>query len=256
MWLLGALAVVFVAARLWFERLHRIYPLFFGYLLFLTTRTVALVLFGKSRSAYAWLYFTTQPLIWVFFVLVSHELYTAVFRNYRGIGRYGRYGFYGLLVFALCFSAASLILSWSGPVETYPILRNAMQLERGVDVAVVILLLAILSFLVWWPIPLNRNVIVHTFIFFVYFLTHATVLLVRTLGGPAITRAASTASLALSLGCFCAWLVLMNSQGETRIYRERVAHDPANEDQLLANLEAINSSLLKAGRKADVSQPR
>lgn len=251
MWLISSLAVALAAVRLYLLGLHGKYRFFFGFLVLQTARTLALAPFDVRRSTYAWIFFYTQPLLWLAYVLVVHELYSLVLASYRGISTFGRRAMYGLLGVSVLVSCASLVLSWRGPVEAFPILRTLMQLERGVDFSLVVFLLLILAFLVWYPVPLNRNVVIHSFIYFVYFLTHTTVLLIRSMGGWGINRAASTVAMGIAAGCAVAWLSLMSKGGEERVYRERISRAPGNEKHLLASLEALNSTLLRAGRKAE-----
>lgn len=248
MWLLGSGALGLVAGRLYWLGLHRKYPFFFAFLLFRTARTLTLLLLSRNRQRYALVFLITQPVVWASYVLVVHELYSLVLQGYQGIRSLGRRALYGGLAIGVFVSATSLILSWEGPIEAFPILIKAMQLERGVAFSLVVFLIIIAGFLVVYPVPLNRNVTVHTFVYFVYFLTLTGVLLVRQMGGAGANAFFRSAELGVSVVCASIWLFFISRRGEETVLRRReMVPAPASEKRLLDTLEAFNTALLRAG---------
>ncbi len=247
LWLLGSAGLGLLALRLYLTGLHRKYPCFFAFLVLRTARTLVLLI-PMSRQTYGLVFLITQPLIWMGYVVVVHELYSLALRGYQGIRSLGRWVLYGGLAIGISLSATSLILSWSGPVELYPLLIKAMQLERGVDTSLVILLIVIGTFLALFPIPLSRNLIVYTSVYFAYFLASTVILFARQVGGPGANPFFRTLDLGISAVCALLWVLLINSRGEDTLLRNRaVAPAPASERRLLDTLDAFNTALLRAG---------
>jgi hypothetical protein len=246
LWAIGSGALAVFALRLYWLGLYRSYPLLFAFLLFQTVRTAALL--PLSRATYALVFIITKPLIWASYVIVLHELFSLVLKGYKGIRTLGRWVLYGGLAVALLLSTIILILSWRGPAEPYPMLKIVMQLERGVVLGLGLLVVIFTAFLALFPVPLNRNIIVHASVYFVYFTTLAGILLTRVMAGPAGNAWFRTVELGVSAGCALAWLFCISRRGEETTWRKpREAPEPARERALLQTLAALNAALLRAG---------
>jgi hypothetical protein len=120
--------------------------------------------------------------------------------------------------------------------------------ERPVLSSLIVFVLLICGFLVYYPVPLGRNVIVYLAGYSVYFTMMATMALLQNLG-YFWNRQASSVDMGITLACQLFWLLALSRQGEKK--RVVVGHQwkPGDEQRLLAQLEAINSSLLRSGRK-------
>src|SRR5258708_3729393 len=100
------------------------------------------------------------------------------------------------------------------------------------------------AFLVYYPIPINRNLVVYSIGYAVYFMAKASVLLVlnishtwgRQFGTVAVT--ASTLSMLF-------WLTGLSRQGEEK--RLVIGHlwNREGQDRVLERLKALNASLLR-----------
>jgi hypothetical protein len=249
-------------ARLRLAGLHRIYRFFSAYLLFGVLRAALLmgaprlysVIGGPSAARhgpnlYGWIWVATQPLVWVFYVLVVLELYTLVLQNYKGIASLGRWVMLAGLTVGLLVSALSLSADLSNPTEAFPILRVFFVIDRGLSSSLVIFLLIITGFLAWYPVPLSRNLVVHCAVYAVYFLSLSMVVLVRNLVGANVMGIVNVAQLSIELACLMVWLFLLNRAGESKTVRVRPQPTPEDEQALVEQLEAINSTLLRAARK-------
>jgi hypothetical protein len=82
----------------------------------------------------------------------------------------------------------------------------------------------------------------------IYFLTRETVELVINLGHHWI-RVVSSLEMTVSVLCLTFWIMTLRREGETR--RAVVGHqwNPADEQRLRAQLDAINASLLRSNGK-------
>jgi hypothetical protein len=121
--------------------------------------------------------------------------------------------------------------------------------ERTVMSSLVVFLLLASAFLVYYPVPLGRNVVVYLIGYALYFSTKATLAFINNLGYTE-NRALSTLDMGVALVCLICWLFALSRRGEEK--RLVVGHqwNPADEQKLRAQLDAINASLLRAGGKS------
>src|SRR5690349_13643479 len=89
--------------RLWRTGLYKRYRALFGYLLFrFFFYLLAIFWFNDVRSAsYQKFFILTQPLGWLFSVLVLRELYGLVLEKYRGLSTLGRWFVYAGLTISI-----------------------------------------------------------------------------------------------------------------------------------------------------------
>jgi hypothetical protein len=155
---------------------------------------------------------------------------------------------YGAVVVSAAISVLTL-LPKLGPSLPEPSKRLMYEIaaERGVFLALVIFILLIVWFLTRYPVPLSRNVVVHTVIYSVFFLCEALGLLWRTLLGFNVTSTYSVVATAISSACAVAWCILLTAKGEE--VRVQVPIRPLSEERILQQLDDLNSTLLKISRK-------
>jgi hypothetical protein len=97
-------------------------------------------------------------------------------------------------------------------------------------------------------VPLSRNVVVHTVIFAVFFLTDALVLLWRTLLGYHVNNIFNVVSTAISSACAIAWWLMLSAKGE-EVRAQTPQLRPDSEERILQQLDVLNATLLKVSRK-------
>jgi hypothetical protein len=261
-WWLAVAGHLVLAVLFWRNGLHRTYRFFFGYLVFRVTRSALLAggpvivrLFDRrpnvpfATNAYAWLWILTEPVMWFFYILVVLELYSLVLQGYPGIASLSRWALMAGLTVAVGISALTLASDLSNPSEQFPILRYLFMIDRGVASSLVIFLLFITGFLVWYPVPLSRNVVVHCIAYAIYFLSVTLMDLSRNLKGSAITQVANIAGLIVTVTCLLVWIVFLNARGENKKVVVRRSCEAEEEEALVQQLAAINATLLRAARK-------
>jgi hypothetical protein len=225
-----------------------VYRCFFAYLLVRLCRFFLLASLDRHSNAYGGTYIITEPIIWCLYVLIVLELFGLVLRDYPGIQTLSR----RLLAAALAVSAlvalATLIPDLGTP-ERFPILRATYIGQRVVMSSLVVFFAILTAFLVWYPVPLSRNVVVYCAGYSVYFISATMGLFVRTIQGEAVTRIVSTALHGVAAACAIAWVLLLNAQGETKRSLVRRHMAALDEDRLVGQLEAINRGLLRSARK-------
>jgi hypothetical protein len=249
LWGLSIIANACTAWRLRQLGLHTVYRFFFVYLIFAATRSVTLFLlpFSLGSSTYAIVYLVTAPVLWIFYVLVVLELYSLVLRNYAGIQSLGKWTLYGALFFSIAISVLTLIPSWGN--ERSRLLFWCTTVERGVVFSLVIFLLLILLFLSSYPVALNRNVLVHSIVYTVYFLGISTIELIHNMVGHEVVHQLNNVVLVMTMGCYLAWIFLLTRAGESGVAMLRHNWAPADEQRLVDQLNSINATLLRVARK-------
>jgi len=233
-----------LSVRLFASGLYRRYRVFFFYLVFATLRAVVSTTLDQSGKAYLHFWVLTEPLEWLFYVLVVLEIFALVLQDYRGLATVGRWALITAVLIALLASGVSLMAPSQSTIQGF--LRYYYVAERAVYFSLVVFLVSILGVLMQYPITLGRNIIVHSMVFSVYFLGHTVFYLLLSMRGmgsiPMVTYALS----AITLAAVGAWLVLLNPAGELRQVRLRPAWMPGKEEELVNQLNHLNAALLRA----------
>jgi hypothetical protein len=247
---IGEVFLVFVLIlKLVFSRLHRIYFWFFIMLCFQALQSLGTMPLNRASNLYAWAYFLTEPALWVLYMLAVLELYSLALRKHQGLASMSRWFILGALLVSVAVSALTLPAELSRPAEKFPILVYFSVFERGVTFSLVLLLLLITSFLLWTPISIRRNIVVHASLYSVFFLASAAVLFIRNIIGYELLEAVSIARLSLNAVCLLLWILLLNKRGEEIVMVVRSRWRPADEIRLARQMDAVNAFLLKPSSK-------
>jgi hypothetical protein len=192
----------------------------------------------------------TQPVLWILYILVLLELYALVLESYKGLATVGRWALMAGLGLAVGISALSLGADLSSESE-YPLLRYWTVIDRGVQSSLELFLLFITMFLAWYPLKLSRNVVVHSVVYAAYFLSGACGVLIHNFWSESklVEEAVNLGLSSATLLCLIAWIILLKPSGEHVTVAKRPLWSAADEEHLIAQLSAINASLLRAARK-------
>lgn len=243
--LLSALAVV----RLVANGLTRKYSYLTAFLAFSVLRGAFAVWAPLTPRMYLLTYKVTEPVVWIFYFLVTLEIYTLVFNNYPALRTTGRWVLMTLTTLSAIIALASLYVDVSGSVPAGFNLRFVHIAERGVTSALALLILSMTGFLLWYPMRLPRNIIVHSLLFSVYFLTKSFLLLGRNVLGLQSAQIVSSYIQLLGAFCLLGWLILLSRRGEEVIVRLRRSWDPEEEERLRGQLTQINAALARFARQ-------
>jgi hypothetical protein len=239
--------------------LYRRYRIFFAYFVFrVPYMTASLILThltglrggdGIKSDLYFYFFFCAQPFLLLAYILMVLELYRLVLERYKGLYTLGRWAMYGAILISGTISILTLLpkIAPSTP-EPSKWLFYEVGAERGVDLALVISILLIVWFLSKYPVPLSRNVVTHTVIFAVFFLSDALVLLWRTLLGYHLATTFNVISTGISSACSVAWWLMLSANGE-EVRTQTPQLRPDSEERILEQLDLLNATLLKVSRK-------
>lgn len=246
--ILIVVASALLSARLYFSGLHRRYRAFFLFLVFFTAIDIPFAILSPSSNAYQKLWILTEPISWFFYAWVVLELYSLVLEDYKGLYTAGRWLLFAAILVALLVSAVTLAIPNHFTSQTH-LMTYYYTAERAVYTSMFVFLLTILALLLRYPIVLNRNSVVHSVVFSVYFFSNTVIFLLLSTFGFRELSVASYAIQAANLGALAVWLALLNPAGERRPQKLRPAWMPGHEDKLVAQLNNINAALLRATRQ-------
>ena len=245
--IVALLGAVFLVVRLWITGLWRHYPVFFCYFVFRIPNTTWPLIIKNATPLYQHLWMVTEPMSWVFHVLVVVELCRLVLTRHRGIYSLLRWAMYGSVAIAIAISILSLL----------PKIKPRMSLDtklmgfwfatqRGIDFALAISLLLILFFLSRYPVRLSRNVLLHAAIYTLFFLGGALTMFLRVFAvSSAATKTTNLAIEGFSCACIFVWVIFLTPKGE-EVQTSFLNFGSRHEGQALRQLESLNATLLKA----------
>jgi hypothetical protein len=241
---LQVLLLLLLVVRLSRDRLHRVYPFFFWFLIAEAIQSLCPFLITYGTWLYRDVFLVSQTIIISFFTLVVLELLSIVLRDLKGIASIARAYTSMAIGVAVLFSALLLGLERS-PTN----LTSAFFIfERSIVSSLVFFVLLITIFLVYYPIPLTRNIVVYFCGYAFYFLCRAAGLFAQTTGAAnlAILNGILLTGWAISV---LFWLIFLNGEGEHRCLVLGHRWRPQDEGRLLQQLQAINATLLRSARK-------
>ena len=248
-WMANLFLTLVLILRLLVRRLHRIYFWFFALLGFQVLQTLGMMPFHADTDQYAWGYLLTQPALWLLYMLAVLELYSLVLRKHQGLASLSRWFMLGALFVSVAVSALTMLVDLSRPGERYPILAYFSVFERCAALSLVLFLLLITCFLLWTPISIRRNVVVHASLYSAYFLATTATFFLRNLVGDKLVEQASIALLSLNTVCLLLWILFLTERGEEIVMMVRSKWQSVDEIRLTRQLDAVNSFLLKSSNK-------
>lgn len=250
LWIVSSVATVALLVKFWREGLVRRYPAFSAYLLIEVLSAVVLFPFNRSTRMYAYLYFSSEFVFWILYVLVTLELYGLVLKNHPGIASLGRRFAQIALSLAIAVALLSLKLTVNpGISNARKFVRYFTVLSGTVMSSVVVFLLLIIAFLVWFPVRLNRNTIFYCLGYAGFFVTKAATTLGLVVLGPNVNHLLGAVKMTVWTVCIFLWLLFLNRRGETLTMAVRLPSDPQRERRLIDQLDAMNAALLRLARR-------
>lgn len=248
LWLVNILLTVGLALRLWQLGLYRSYPFFAIFLIFAVLRSAMLFALAPGSKAYGvgWAY--SEWALWLLYTLVTMEVYSLVLIKFPGIQTVGRWVLVGALVMGLCFALITLQPELRTRMNARMDMYLLLMMERGVLTGLSVVVLIMSGFLLWFPVSLPRNVVVHSLLFAIYFLSKGFALLLRSLAGHAYLKITSVALLCLGAACLISWITLLRRQDDDLDVKVGHRWNREREEDLIGQLQGINDSLGKLVR--------
>ncbi|HYL36927.1 MAG TPA: hypothetical protein VEV17_13515 [Bryobacteraceae bacterium] len=243
--LVQTLSLLGLAIRMWQSGLYRVYSYFFAYLLLalLQAGVLASVPFGSRQYVYAWM--GTEGLITCTYVLVVLETYSLILRDLSGIATAAR-RYIRIMVLAAVLISLLMIVLDRNPATIYGFFLTCYRIVLS---ALLIIVLASLVFLVYYPIPLTRNVVFYSIGYSVYLLARAPALLIANYSHFEWFRQLDAVFTGVPTACLLFWFFTLNRNGEAKTVVVGHHWKPEDEKRILSHLQAINDSLFRSARK-------
>ena len=255
----GYVALFIHLRREGIQRIYRFFAVYVGFsvvsaLVLLIAVPIARLISGNPSEkfgleVYAVTWMSTEPVLWILYILIVLEMYGLVLQKYPGIASLGRWAVFVGLGIALTITALTLSADFSNPSEKFPLIRLVLVAGRGIASSLVLFLLLITLFLSRYPVPLSRNVVVYSIVYALYFLSMSMAMLVRNVAGPGTIDAVNIVSSAISLLCVVVWIRYLSRGGEAQTVTLRHRWRPEQAQHLIEQLDSINSTLLRTARK-------
>jgi hypothetical protein len=229
--------------------LYRRYRFFSLYLISLVPYGICLLLLDMHSGLYQEFWTTTAPLFWLLYVLVVFELCGLILEKHRGLYTLGRWAMYLGITVAVTLSLLSLLphITPATPQRSR-IMGYVLATERGVDFSLAVFILLILLFLSRYPVPLSRNVVVHSVVFSLFFLSNTLGILLYSVFGLHVNAEINLFLMGICSACMVAWLLLLNAKGE-KVRLRTMQFGRKDEERILLQLDSLNDTLLKASHR-------
>ena len=246
-------ACVLLLAKLAGTKLYKAYPKFSFFIGFQIIRFFVLALLPVRSAAYGRIFFSTLPLLWILYVLVLLEVFQAALAEVPGVASFSRKFVISALGVGVTLAISTLFLNLQHKNPEYVLLENFVLADRVIELALLLFLLLLTAFLGYYPVAIHRNARIHTAIFSFYFFAKTAILLLRSTIGPSIANETNLAGRLLTTFCLLCWIFLLTKAGEHRVVRSNWIMAADQEGKMLAQLDAINATLLKTTKRHGVN---
>jgi hypothetical protein len=246
---LANVANAVLAVALYRRGLHGVYRFLFAFLVFQAIRGIVVYPLNPRSKLYGDVYFVSTVILFALTIGMVVELYGLVLAERQGIASLGRWVVFGALMVSCVASLLIVELDLVGTAGSSPILFYFNVVQRVLTSATMFFLLLLTAFLVWFPVPLKRNVVVYCLGYAVYSLALSTALLLMNVAGLEFARLASAGQLVVASACYVAWLVLLNREGEQEQVVVGHRWNPQKAERLIGQLNAVNAALLRTARR-------
>jgi hypothetical protein len=260
--LLSELLTIALIVRIFFLRLHSVYRVFCVFLVFellSTSVTFLEVILHNRMLDYRITWMAMKGIVWVLWLWMVYALLKAILANLPGILKLSQkvlnYVFPAAIAIAVITArpelSASHVAGFVNPIDRA--LALTLILDRVIATVALLVLLAMLIFILWFPVQMPRNLALFSVGFVIYFAAKTVFLLFHNFRAhemtDRLTDLVSNASSLVLIACFVYWLAFLNSEGE--IAPIRIGHSWRVDEQtrLIGQLEAMNAALLRSARR-------
>ncbi|MBV8847560.1 MAG: hypothetical protein JO307_32515 [Bryobacterales bacterium] len=247
LWYFNIAAAILVLARLYSERLIRLYPALFAYILLDALEQATELVFARRRHVYGEIYFVGQSFKLALAILVVLELYQLALAKQPALARFGRQTLSYVFLIAILAGLANFFINTGASAgrDKYP--TEFVRLEDTLDLVTLVVVVLIAGFLLWFPVRCSRNV---AFCLggFVWYSFQRWAGLVFTSYLPESTHTFSIAMLSASLLCLAVWATALRRTGEVSIIVTGHRWNPVEAERLTLQLDTINSRLARLVR--------
>lgn len=249
--------------KLWFTGLYKCYRVFWFFLVFsLFSSYCWLVLWLGAREGafkhvdYQIVWLSTSLPIWILTMFMVYSQMEKILANLPGIAKLSKTVLNVACIIAIGLGIISAFVEY-GAWGIWDANRIIMGLTAGgiivnrVCASIALLVfLSILTFLVWFPVSVSRNLASLTVGLLIYFAGKTTLLVARGAAwSDGAVRLTSTSITVISSLCFAYWIIQITPKGETVPGQLKLPWRNLNKEHLVRQLELLDQSLVHAARR-------
>jgi hypothetical protein len=232
--------------RLWRQRLAQRYRYFTVYLLYILATPCIVPFLDRDSYTYFLTFAGIETVGWVLQMFVVFELFALLFRKYPGVGAAGRDFMKIAFALAVLITLFLAVLNHQSGPGKHPAVETFFLVSRVVTSLILAFIALMIGFLMWFPLPLNRNTWSYLCGYSVYFLGLGITQFAGNMLGPDAYRWLSAVEFLIAFACLLFWNLVLTRSGEESALTVSRRWDPADENRLLRQLESINASLVRA----------
>jgi hypothetical protein len=219
-----------------------------GYLVAMMAGSILLMPLQFNTDPYAFTWAGATILKWVLSALVVREIATLVLVEYRGLSVLSRNSMVWAVALCALGSLAVVSYGFDFSTESFPYLRIVLLYQQGMALTLMFCLVILLGFVLWFPMPLARNVQLYSFGFLIPLFATGAAVAGRVFGGPEWHRPMSGIPMLVNLLCLGWWAICLRAGVEARASAAIIPRGPETERRLLDQLAALNN-VLESRRK-------
>ncbi len=246
-----------LAIRLLALRLHRVYRIFFLFLVSELAFSLAILVKDFAPDAlpdYRLMWITIQTIVWIFTLATVYALLDTVLAKLPGILGFSRKLLNGTFAIAILLGLASarpeyLVSGAAGLTGIDRLVGIWIVLDRAICTVALLSMVSILGFLLWFPVEISKNLLVFSTGFFVYFAAKTGLFLTRSFFSHESRHLVSNLVMFISSACLAYWAMFLSCQGETVPVRVGHIWHRREQERLVGQLEAMNAALLRAAAR-------
>lgn len=248
--IVGCILHIALAARLLTSGLWRSYQ-WLTWLSVVSALRLGITPFLKpGTNRYFWWWAATEVCLWLVFVILTLDLQSQIFRRFPGLATFSRRFLKITLSVAIPLSLLSIYPALNSERAGGPIIiLSLLAVQRAIFTSLIIFLVALIGALLLYRIELQRNTVIHAFVFFLYFLAKAGIIFLVESMGYQMHAFASAALMVASETCVLIWLLSLRRSGEQVPVRVGRAWDPEQSEQLVRRIGALNASVHRARQR-------
>lgn len=245
-WYLSLATSSLVAIKMIATRLVWSYPVLTSYLAFVPIRSLVLMSLYSNDYLYSWAYVITLPLLAILKAWTGLEIYRLVLEAYSGLSVLGRRSLATAVAACGLIAFLTVQMGLRVPNEPYPVLRMFILLDTWVSSMVLFFLMALTGFVLWFPVPLRRNVVLYSFGLCAELTLTSAGYAVRVFAGPEYRAMGSSLIMAADVLIFTVWLFWFTRPGEKMLPEGTIRRSPEDRARLLGQLNSLNAMVRSA----------
>ena len=239
---------------------YRVFGAFLAFRLFFTIVAYSLAYIHNPRLDYRVIWICMSAIGWVVSLWLVYSLLRAILAELPGIftfsSRLLKITFVSVVALGALTIRLDIALSGtsefaSGPTDAVGgLVRMAFDLERVISTVALLVLLVMLSFVLWFPVRMPKNLVIFSTGFLIYFAADTALFLTRGVWSRETLVIISYVRSFIFCACYVYWAVFITAAGEKTTVRVGHRWHGGEHERLIGQLETMNASLLRAARRS------